>query len=226
MTETPELRPMADGEASPLLIDDIVPNRHASRVETIVVGADPGPTYAALRELDLLSVHSPLMDAAAWARRLPERIATATGRRERTPPPSAMRLSEMFDRAPGERPPDDALAMWMPLGESPGRELVFGAVGRFWQPDIEWKHIEPHMFRSFGEPGWGKIAASLCVVPFGVERSIATYEARTVMTDEASRARFMRYWALVGPFVGVILRSVLRAAKQAAESSAPGAARG
>ena len=24
------------------------------------------------------------------------------------------------------------------LGETPGRELAFGAVGKFWQPDIEW----------------------------------------------------------------------------------------
>ena len=110
MTDTPELRPMGKGEASPLLIDDIMPNRHASRVEMLVVEADPGPTYAALRELDFMSVHSPLMDAATWARRLPERIAVATGRREPTPPPPAMRLSEMFDRAPGERPPDDAMA--------------------------------------------------------------------------------------------------------------------
>ncbi|HEX6235764.1 MAG TPA: hypothetical protein VFZ68_01140 [Acidimicrobiales bacterium] len=223
MTDTPELHPMGKGEASPLLIDDIMPNRHASRVEMLVVEADPGPTYAALRELDFMSVHSPLMDAATWARRLPERIAVATGRREPTPAPRAMRLSEMFDRAPGERPPDDAMAMWMPLGEDPGRELVFGAVGRFWQPDIEWKQIEPHMFRAFGEPGWGKIAANLCVMPFGVERSIASYEARTVMTDEASRAKFMRYWRAASPFVGTVLRSVLKSAKREVESQPPGA---
>lgn len=223
MTDTPELRPMGTGEASPLLIDDVMPNRHASRVQMLVVEADPGPTYAALRELDFMSVHSPLMDAATWARRLPERIAVATGRREPTPPPPAMRLSEMFDRAPGEQPPEDAMAMWMPLGEDPGRELVFGAVGRFWQPDIEWKQIEPHMFRAFGESGWGKIAANLCVMPFGVERSIASYEARTVMTDEVSRAKFLRYWRVVSPFVGTVLRSVLKSAKREVESPSPGA---
>lgn len=225
MTETPQLPPMAEGEASPLLIDQLMPNHHASRVELAVVGADPGPTYEAVRELDFLSVHSPLMDAATWARGLPERIAVAFGRHEPSPTPAAMRLSEMFDRGDDEPRPDDAMAMWMPLAEAPGRELVFGAVGRFWQPHIEWKHLESHMFGAFGEPGWGKIAAALRVAPFGVERSIVTYEARTVMTDEASRTKFMRYWALVSPFVGSVLRSVLRAAKEAAESPRPSASR-
>src|SRR5690606_39973317 len=63
MMDTPELRPMGKGEASPHLIDDVMPNRHASRVEMVVVEADPGPTYAALRDLDLMSVHSPLVEA-------------------------------------------------------------------------------------------------------------------------------------------------------------------
>jgi hypothetical protein len=41
MTETPQLPRLAEGEASPLLIDQLMPNHHASRVELVVVRSDP-----------------------------------------------------------------------------------------------------------------------------------------------------------------------------------------
>src|SRR5690606_1782254 len=158
MADRPQLTPIAAGESAPLLIDQLMPNHHARREELIVVHADAGPCYAAVRDLDFLAVHSPLADAATWARSIPNRIAVATGRREPSPPPPSMRLADLFDRPPEEPRPTDAAWMWMPLGEDRGREIVFGAVGRFWQPDIEWKELEPHMFAAFGEHGWGKVA--------------------------------------------------------------------
>ncbi|MFD0352027.1 hypothetical protein ACFQ0M_49490 [Kitasatospora aburaviensis] len=87
----------------------------------------------------------------------------------------------------------------MALGENPGRELVFGAVGRPWQPSIEWRRVESRDFTPFDEPDWAKMAAALVVHPYGTSRSLLTYEARTACTDPASDARFGRYWALVSP---------------------------
>lgn len=44
---------------------------------------------------------------------------------------------------------------WLLLGEVPGREVAFGAVGTFWKPDIEWHDVTTDRFAAFEEPGWG-----------------------------------------------------------------------
>ena len=36
-----------------------------------------------------------------------------------------------------------------------------------------------------------------------------TYEARTAATDAASRRGFQRYWRVVAPFVGIVMRAQL-----------------
>ena len=99
---------------------------------------------------------------------------------------------------------------WVGLAEERGREIAFGAVAKPWMAEIEWKTVPPFDFAGFAEPGWAKIAASISVREYGSQRSILTYEARTAMTDDASRERFGRYWMLVSPFVGTIMRAVLR----------------
>ncbi|MDH3247861.1 MAG: hypothetical protein OEQ47_02815, partial [Acidimicrobiia bacterium] len=57
---------------------------------------------------------------------------------------------------------------------------------------------------------------------YGSRRSIVTYEARTAMTDDDSRERFGRYWTVVSPFVGTIMRAVLRTVDERLESSGEG----
>jgi hypothetical protein len=41
------------------------------------------------------------------------------------------------------------------------------AVGKFWQPVIEWRDVPRAEFNGFAEPGWGKIAANFSVLPYG-----------------------------------------------------------
>ena len=48
-------------------------------------------------------------------------------------------------------------------------------------------------------------------------RSILTYECRTGTTDLDSRREMSRYWWLIRPFVGYILRAVLRTIRANAE---------
>jgi hypothetical protein len=110
----------------------------------------------------------------------------------------------MLARDPG------ALPGWLLLDEAPGREVVFGAVGTFWKADIEWRDLAADQFADFAEPGWGKIACHLLVRPDGPGRSILSYECRTATTDPVSRAQMSRYWWLIRPFVGYVLRAVLR----------------
>ena len=143
-----------------------------------------------------------------WARGVPDRL-----RSRPLPAPPTMRVADLFDVA-GKHDQDQP---WVALGETPRRELVFGAVGKVWKPAIEWRRIEPEAFTAFDEPGWAKMAAAFTVHPYGTRRSLLVYEARTACTDPASTARFGRYWTLVSPGVGIVLRAALRSVRTTVE---------
>jgi hypothetical protein len=65
-------------------------------------------------------------------------------------------------------------------------------------------------FEAFGEPGFGKIACSFSLRPYGTDRTLVTYECRTLATDETARRGFMRYWRPLAPFIRAVMRSQLR----------------
>jgi hypothetical protein len=113
-----------------------------------------------------------------------------------------------------------ALPGWVVLGEVPGQEAVFGAVGKFWKADIEWRDVPADEFATFADAGWGKIACHLLVRPDGRDRAILSYECRTATTDPSSRADMARYWWLIRPFVAYMLRAVLRTIRTNAETPA------
>lgn len=196
-----------------MLIDGFLPRFDETIVEHVVIDAPPEAVYQTVREMDFLSIHSPLMDAAMFVRMLPDQIGRRV--RKEPPPPSlrAMRLADLFE---GSVEPD-VFEGWAPLGEEPSRELVFGGVGKVWQLQIEWKRVPPDEFAAFTEPGFVKIAVGFSMRSYGEGRTLLTYEARSTGTDEESRRRFGRYWWLVGPFVGVVLRAALKTAKDLAE---------
>jgi hypothetical protein len=191
-----------------LIIERAITTADVEIAEHRIVAANPDRTFAAARDLDFLAVRTPLLDAAMWARGVPARL-----KGEAPPDLDSMRLADAFDS--GEM----ALPGWLVLGEEPGRELAFGAVGRFWQPDIEWRDVPRHDFDDFAEPGWGKIAAGFSVLPYGAERTLLTYACRVAMTDADSRRMFRRYWMLVRPFVGHIFRATLATIATDAERS-------
>lgn len=142
-----------------------------------------------------MTTRSLLVTALMTARSVPSRVL---GRPVVTPP------ELMLARDSG------ALPGWLIIGEVPGREVVFGAVGKFWKPDIEWHVLAADQFATFEEPGWGKIACHLLVRPDGPDRSILSYECRTATTDPVSQAQMSRYWWLIRPFVAYVLRAVIR----------------
>jgi hypothetical protein len=188
-------------ESQPLIIDTVMPTADVSLAEHALVHADAPTTFRAARELDFLTVHTPLVDAAMWTRGLPARL----GGHEAKAPPRLV-IAE-----------GDPLPGWVLLGEQPGRELLFGAVGRFWQPSIEWRDVAVEDFAKFAEPGWGKIAANFVVLPYGEEAALLTYECRTATTDVESRRSFERYWQLMRPFVAHIFRATVRTIRANAE---------
>ncbi len=98
---------------------------------------------------------------------------------------------------------------WVGLGREDGVEIAFGAVGQFWGGRTEWRAIAAADFAGFAEPGYAKIGCNLSFRDYG-DRTLVSYEARTVATDAAARAAFLRYWRVVSPFVGVVMRGTLR----------------
>lgn len=88
--------------------------------------------------------------------------------------------------------------------------MAFGAIGTFWKADIEWRDVPLEQFETFDEPGWGKIACHFLVRPDGPGRTVLTYVCRTATTDPPARRRMARYWWLIRPFVGHIMRATLR----------------
>lgn len=186
---------------APLIIDAVMPTFDVSIAEHTIVRAEPAATFRAARGLDFLSVRTPLLDAAMWLRGLPARVA-----HQAPVPPPHLVLAE-GDELPG----------WLLLGEQPDHEIAFGAVGKFWQPSIEWRDVTVDDFAAFSEPGWGKIAANFSVSPYGADSTLLSYECRTVTTDAESRRNFARYWWLMRPFIAHIFRATVRTIRVNAE---------
>lgn len=189
--------------AQPMIIDLQLPACDVVLAAHRVVNADPAATFAAARGLDFLTVRTPLLTAAMWARGLPDRL------RHRTPAPL-----DKLTLADGT-----GLPGWLLLGVREDSEVAFGAVGKFWQPAIEWRDVPLAEFAGFSEPGWGKIACNFSVRQYGPGRTLLTYECRTATTDAASRRRFARYWRLIRPFVAHIMRATVATIAADAESS-------
>ena len=188
--------------AEQLLLDQALPAFDVVIAESIVVAADPARTYAAARSLDFLRVRTPLLVAAMWVRGLPARLS---GRAPEAPPRLVL----------GE---GDPMPGWLILGETPGVELAFGAVGKFWQKEIEWRDVPRAEFDAFAEPGFGKIACDFRVRECGPGRTLLTYECRTATTSVDARRNFARYWWLIRPFVGHIMRATVATIRHDAET--------
>lgn len=184
----------------PLLIDQLAPRPDFTRTAHVVIDADPATTYRALRELDFRDLHEPVLDAVAWARRLP---ALLKGR-----PTWHTRMT--LDDIP-------AGSGWVRLGEIPDTEIAFGAIGTFWRPFTHVPDLEPRDFLDFARPGYGKVACSLSVLPYGQRRTLLTYETRTTATDPRSWVRLRRYWRTARPFLVLLEHAVLRSVKEQAE---------
>ena len=106
---------------------------------------------------------------------------------------------------------------WVILDETPGREIVFGAVTQPWKPDAVFRSVAPEAFRSFSEPGYVKIVFTLRADPVNEQASVFRTETRVVPTDEEARRTFRWYWARFSPGIIVIRYALLRGVKTAAE---------
>jgi hypothetical protein len=186
-----------------MLLDNLMPEFDATRIEHRVIDAPPEVVYEAALGADLLDVvhGSPVVKGLFALRSGGEKLAaTLRGTpAPSVPAPEALRLGDLT--AHGD---------WVCLGSDPPDEFAFGVVGRFWSGETSWEEIDASDFASFDRPGYARIAANLSLRAYGEPRTLLTYEARTQATDAATRDAFLRYWSVVSPGVGIVMRSTLK----------------
>ena len=142
-----------------MLIESAMPTYDVVITEHLVVAADPPATFTAARELDLLTVRTPLLTLSMWLRGLPARWSgTVT-----SPPPSLVIGEEGLARGhhwPAAQPRD---------------RLRRG--GKVLAAHHRMAPVSPEDFSGFAESGWGKIAANISVLPYGESASLLTSNA-------------------------------------------------
>lgn len=201
------------GSNAAMLIDEYVPEYDATQVKHAIVDADPETTYEAMLAADLLDL-GPAVRLLGALRAVPQVLT----RRLRGSPGAAPRERMRF----ADVPETDE---WTLLAHEPGEEYVFGAIGKFWRPAIEWRTVDAERFAAFDEPGYAKLAIGLSVRPYGDHRTLLTYEARTTTTGRRAERNFRRYWRLIGPFAGYLMRRALARIETDAERAASRASR-
>ncbi len=181
-------------EADAMLLDRYLPQYDVTE-HAVVVDADTDLTWQAVRRSDVS--RSAVIHVLLELRSLPSRLQRVLKRQPPGPARPPLTLEDM------ER------AGFLLLGESPGREIVFGSVVQPWKAvtdDELAPQVEPDRFSAFDTPGYVKVAFNIRVEPYGSGRALITTETRTAATDPTSLRRFARYWMLVGPFSALIRR--------------------
>jgi hypothetical protein len=195
-----------------VLLDDLMPEFDATRIEHRVIIGAPAEVYEAATQADLVDAmrRSRAVRGLFALRGTIERVLATAARSPAAPVEEpVLRLAELPERGD-----------WVKLGADPPNEFVFGVIGRFWNGETKWEQIESSAFSSYRQPDFAKIAANLSLRGYGDERTLLSYEARTQATSDAARRAFLRYWALASPGAGFVMRSVLAMVAQAVESEA------
>ena len=186
----------APDEADPTL-DRFMPEYDVTERHHVRVAAPPEVTLAAAAEADLQQ--SVVVRAIFRAREL-VLGASPTGVARR---PKGL-LAEVESMG------------WRVLAETPGREVVVGAVTQPWLANVRFRGLGPDEFRAFHEPGYVKIAWTLRADPLGAG-SVFRTETRVATTDATARRAFRWYWARFSPGIVLIRQFLLKHLKQDAE---------
>jgi hypothetical protein len=179
------------------LLDDLLPRFDVRQVHEASVLAPVAVVYSAVKQVTGREVR--VLMPLEFLRWLPGFLI---GRRPFRPDPLAPLL---FGFTVG------AVA----LGERPGREVVAGAVGRFWR--IVGNEAAPVRTRAdfiaFSEPGYAKAAIAFTVFPERGGTRVKT-ETRVVGTSAEATRLLRRYWFVIRPGSNAIRRSWLAAIRR------------
>ena len=195
------------------ILQEHMPLWDARRVERRVVPAHPSVVMDSAMTTDFLDAvrRHPLVGVLFTFRSAAERMVAFVRRKPFVEPPTPAQLRLADLPSSGE---------WVRLGLT-STECAFGVIGRFWAGVTEWLRIDASEFAGFARPGFARIACHLHVAARDDGTTVLSYEARTAATDSASRRAFRRYWTVVSPFVGVIMRATLAEIARRATAQRP-----
>ena len=185
-----------------MLIESFAPHPDAMESHTIEIAASPETVYRALWTADLGG--SSVIRGLMALRSLPEMVFHP-GRRRRPPP--RVTLHAMLE------------AGFEKLAEEPGREIVLGVAGPFWQPMGNLLSFKPEYFQGPVPPGLARAVLNFRVQEVSLERTLLSTETRVVCGDTVSRWKFRAYWVVIQPFSGLIRRIMLRAVRRVCEGA-------
>ena len=179
------------------LLDEVMPRYEVHERHEIWVPAAPPEAYEAVKavtaaEVKLIGPLMRLRTFGRWSQRLGE---------------AAPLIRDLEQTG------------FIPLGERPNEEFVYGAIGRFWSPTGN-RPIAVDDFASFSTSGYAKAALNFAVRPER-EGSRITTETRVLGTDPGASRRFRVYWLLIRPGSGAIRRSWLKAIRRRLEQTRP-----
>ena len=180
-------------------IDSYLPTYDVRSAHELEVHAPASVVYRAARDLD---IGRSLPVTALFAIRALPHLLTGKAR-----PSRSITLESILE------------AGFTMLEENAPREIVMGAVGKFWRPDSGMIRIGPGEFRDFDTPGFAKGVLAFTVEERDDTRSLLATETRVACTDSSARRKFSLYWRAIGPFSGLIRRLMLNEVKRAAEGA-------
>ena len=179
------------------LLDRVMPMYEVTERHETPVAAPAATTFATVCELDFKG--SPLVRALFRVRRL---VLEGQDAERGT---SRIALPELQEMG------------WRILAETPGREVVLGAVTQPWVADPRFRSLAAEEFVAFAEPGYVKIAWTLAAEPAAADTSVFRTETRVMTTDDEAHRRFRRYWVTFAPGIRLVRRALLRAVRSEAE---------
>lgn len=186
-----------------MLLDRFLPHYHFTEVHGIVIDASPERVYRALLEVSLDDM--PVARALFAVRALPA-LLTGKGFRRRDDGRSSRSFIEQA-----------VAGGFVMLGEEPGRELVVGTIGRFWQVSGGVYRVESAQeFLDADPQGYAKAALNFLIYRRGGLTKLRT-ETRIVISDPDARRTFSRYWLVVHPGSALIRKVWLRSVKRLCE---------
>lgn len=186
-----------------MLIDTHMPTYERQVLRARAIKAARDTTLAAVRRVDFFD--SPVIALPNRARVGFDRLVRASPV-SASPPPKRFGFEQLLEEGGGFRL----------LGEDES-ELVLGFVGRWWDRGYGRVDWTPEEFAGMDRPGLAVGAWGFTVLGYGASASVLITDVRVRCTDEEARAKFERYWRVVGPFVTAMARPVLRLVQREAE---------
>lgn len=186
-------------------LDTYLPAYEFHEIHAVTVKAPPEQTFAALKDLTIADL-SPLIFLLLDIRNLPARLL-----KKQTPGSfqDGPFLEQLYKGG------------FIPLGEDPSKEIIFGLVGQFWKLT---GGIEPHIpdaaaFLAFDDPAFAKVAANLAVTVDERGRTRCSTETRIHVPNPQTRRKFAFYWGIISLGSAFIRVLWLKAIKRKAERS-------